>query len=64
MSNGTRLYKVADDAIDRLANAPQVPASDRSMLLSKLRIRVSDAIVRLGTEAERQRAAQQPKDSA
>lgn len=63
MSQGTKLYKVADDAIEKLANAPSVPASDRSMLLSKLRNRVSDHVVRLGQDAERMRAAK-TKDGA
>lgn len=62
MSQGTKLYKVADDAIEKLANTPTVPGSERSMLLSKLRNRVSDHVVRLGQEAEKARAAR--KDGA
>ena len=61
MSAGTRLYKVADDAIEKLANAHTVPAGDRSMLLAKLRNRLSDHIVRLAHEAEKART---PKEGA
>lgn len=55
MSQGTKLYKVADDAIEKLAYDSATSPSDRAMLLAKLRNRVSDHIVRIAEVVEAKR---------
>lgn len=48
-------YKVAFDAVERVATAPGTQPGDRALMLAQLRNRISDHIVRLGEEAERAR---------
>ena len=51
----TKDYKVAFDAVERIAHAQGHSEFDRAQILAQLRNRISDQIVDLSTKAEAKR---------